>query len=120
MHATQKLFPLLHPALPGASKLGGKISQLRKAIPHRQNRLGVVDMETGIERQRGQGRRKHVDQSERWMGGHEMTAAFLAILPLTHWRLLEHADMLGTGRDPHGGGVPGGERVDGTARPRAT
>src|SRR5262245_34478222 len=115
MHATQMSAPLLRHALTRASKLGGKIFQLRKTVPHRENRVGVVDVETGFERQRGQRGHKHVDQSERWMGGHEMTSALLAILPLAQRILLEHADMLGTGRDPHGGGLPERESVDGAA-----
>jgi hypothetical protein len=49
------------------------------------------------------------------MTGHQMAAAFLAILALAHWRLLVHADMIGAGRDPYGAGLPERESVDGSA-----
>src|ERR1043166_10167477 len=47
-----------------------------------------------------------------------MTAALFAVLALAHRRLLEHADMLGPGRDAHGVRLPQGEGIDRPARPR--
>ena len=44
-----------------------------------------------------------------------MSAACPAILPLARRRLLEHADMLGASRDPHGARSPQREGVDGAA-----
>src|SRR5580704_1694834 len=53
------------------------------------------------------------------MVGHQMPAAFAAILPLAELALLEHADMLGAGRDAHGLRFPEAAGVDGAARPGA-
>src|SRR5215831_7162126 len=39
-------------------------------------------------------------------------------IALAHRRLLEHADVFGTRRDPHGIGFPERKRVDGPTRPR--
>src|SRR5215470_8817101 len=91
---------LLHHLLAGSAELGGKILELGETISHRQNRLGVVDVHTGLERQRRQGGSKHIDQSERRMPGHEMPAAVLAVLPLADGRLFVRANVLGTRRDP--------------------
>jgi hypothetical protein len=41
-----------------------------------------------------------------------MAAAFLAVLPLARWRLLEHANMLGACCDPHGIGFPERKSID--------
>src|SRR5215469_12085261 len=53
------------------------------------------------------------------MVGHQMAAAFAAILPLAELGLLEHPDMLGASRDAHGFRLPEAEGVDGAARPGA-
>ena len=59
-----------------------------------------------------------IDQAEWRVIGHEMPAAFGAILPLTRFRLLEHRDVFGTGRDPHRLGLPKTEGVHRAAGPR--
>src|SRR5690242_16055127 len=53
------------------------------------------------------------------MIGHEMAAAFAAILPLAHRRLLERGDMLGAAGDAHRLGLPEREGVHRAARPGA-
>src|SRR5205807_4919623 len=84
----------LRDALPGAAEFSGKILQLGQAIAHRQHRLGVVDVNA-----RGEGERRdrcgeHVDEAERRMIGHQMPAAFRAVLTLAELALLEAGDML--------------------------
>src|SRR6185295_13203526 len=96
-----------------------KILELGQSVAHRQNRLGIIDVNAGRELERRDGGRIHVDQSERRMIGHHVAAAFLAVLPLAYRRLLIHADMLGTGRDLHGLGFPERERIYRSRRPRA-
>jgi hypothetical protein len=44
--------------------------------------------------------------------GHQMSSAFGAVLPLACCRLLEHADMLDSGRDVYGLRSPQCESVD--------
>src|SRR5437667_11729902 len=48
-----------------------------------------------------------------------MPATFRAILSLTEPRFLEHGQVLGAGRDPHGLGLPKTEGIDGSTGPRA-
>jgi hypothetical protein len=43
---------------------------------------------------------------------HEMAAAFLAVLPLTEFRLLEHGNMFRARSNLHGVGLPKGEGSD--------
>src|SRR5689334_8884705 len=106
---------LLRHALAGSTELGGKVLELRETIPHRQHGLGVVDVHTGLERQRRQRGSKHIDQSERRMVGQEMPTALFAVLPLAYRRLLECVNVLGTGRDAERRRLPKRESVDGTA-----
>jgi hypothetical protein len=41
-----------------------------------------------------------------------MAPALLAVLPLAHWRLLKHANMLCPGSDFHGIWLPEAEGID--------
>jgi hypothetical protein len=43
---------------------------------------------------------------------HEMATAFLAVLPLTEFGLLERGNMVRTRSNPHGVGLPKGESID--------
>jgi hypothetical protein len=43
---------------------------------------------------------------------HEMTTAFLAVLPLTEFGLLERGNIFRTRSNPHGVGLPKGESSD--------
>src|SRR6266851_1981354 len=90
---------LLRYLLARSAELSGKVFQLRESIPYRQNGLGVIDVDARAKLQRRQCGRKHIDQSQRRVIGHQMAPAFLAVLPLAHCRLLEHANMLGAGCD---------------------
>jgi len=119
LRRTRLASSLLRHALAGSAELGGKVLELRQAIPHRQHRLGVVDVHTRLERQRRQRGGKHIDQSERRMVGQEMPTALFAVLPLTDRRLLERANVLGTSRDPERRRLPKRKSIHGTARPRA-
>src|SRR5215510_371060 len=49
---------------------------------------------------------------------HQMSAAFLAVLPLAHGRLFDCCDVLGAFRDAHRNGLPQRERIDRAAGPR--
>src|ERR1035437_2725901 len=51
------------------------------------------------------------------MIGHKMATAFLTVLPLADFCLLEHGNMFSTRSDPHGGGLPKSESVDRATRP---
>ena len=106
---------LLRHLLAGSPKLGREVLQLGKAIPHRQNRLDVVDVHTRLERQRRQRSGEHVDQSERGVVGQEMPTALFTILPLADRCFLERTNVLGTGRDPDPRRLPKREGVDGAA-----
>jgi hypothetical protein len=77
-------------------------------------------MNSGRKFQRRQCRREHINQSQGRMIGHEVPAAFLAILPLANLGLLKHSDMLGSRSYPHGFGLPKTKGVHRAARPRAT
>src|SRR6516162_3391735 len=59
-----------------------------------------------------------VDQAKRRMLGHQVAAAFGAILPLAELGFLKHSDVFHAGRDPYRVGLPEAEGVDRAARPR--
>jgi hypothetical protein len=46
------------------------------------------------------------------MIGHEVATAFLAVLTLTEFGLLERGNMVRTRSNPHGVGLPKGESID--------
>src|SRR6266516_61365 len=54
------------------------------------------------------------------MIGHQVPAAFPAILPLAEFSLLERREVLGSRCDPYRLRLPEAEGVYGPARPRAT
>jgi hypothetical protein len=103
---------LFRDLLARSAELSGKIFQLRESVPHRQSRFGVVDVHARTKLECGQRGRKHIDQPQGRVIGHQMASALLAVLPLARWRLLEHANMLGACRDPHGIGLPQRESID--------
>src|SRR2546430_4679367 len=100
-----------------ASKFGREILQLRQAVPHRQHRLGVVDVHARLEFQRRDGRGVDVDETERRMVGHEVAAAALAILAIAHLGLGELAEEFGALGDADVLRLPQRESVDGRGRP---
>ena len=51
------------------------------------------------------------------MVGHEMTAAFRAVLPVAHARFHEVADQAGARGNPDVFGLPQGERIHRSSRP---
>jgi len=61
---------------------------------------------TRRELERRNGRRIHVDETERRVVRHQMSTAFLAVLSLANRRLLIHADVLASSRHFHGIGIP--------------
>jgi len=61
--------------------------------------------------------RQDVDESQRRVVGHQVAAAFLAESALAHIRLLVGGEVLGTGGDPNGPGLPEAEGVDRATRP---
>ncbi len=109
----------------GTAEFRREVLQLRQAVAHGQHGLGIVDVNAGNEvecRERG---REHVHEAERRMIGHQVAAAFRAILALAERCLGEGRDVLGSRFDPHGSGLPKAEGVHrppgpGTARPAMT
>ena len=85
----------------GAAELGREIFQLRQAVPHRQYRLGVIDMNRGLEDERRNRRGEHVDEADRRMIGHQVSAAFRAVGALAQLRFGKLRDVLCSLRDPH-------------------
>src|SRR5947207_8929502 len=76
-----------------------------------------MDRRTEIERWHGGC--EHIDETERLMIGHEMAAAFFAVLAHADRSLLIHADMFGACRHPHRSRLPKRESIDRPSRPRA-
>src|SRR3954469_22214284 len=96
-----------------------EVLELGQAVLHRQNGLGVVDVQRRLEvegRDRGG---VDVDQAEGRMIGHEMAAALGAVLPTAGRGLLEAGDMLLPLRHLDILGLPEGEGVHGARRPGA-
>jgi len=56
--------------LAGSTELCGKILQLRQSVSHRQNRLGIVDVDARAKLERRQRCCKNVDQAQRRMVRH--------------------------------------------------
>src|SRR3546814_19127751 len=104
--------PLLRDHLARAAELGGKVLQLGQSVTHRKHGLGVVDVDAGGEREGGDGGGEHVDEAERRMIGHQMTAALRAALPAAERRLLERRAMLRAIRELDGRGIPQAEGVE--------
>src|SRR5262245_60971119 len=101
-----------------SAELRRKVLELRQAVFHRQHGLGVVDVETRGELQFRQRRGVNIDEPHLRVVGHDVAAAFLAILPLAVRRLLVGGDKLGSFGDAHGAGLPQREGVDRRSRPR--
>ena len=92
--------------LAGTAKLSRKIPQLRQTVPHRQYRLGVVDVKTWGKCESRDGRGEHVHKANCRMIDHQMSAALRAILALAELRLLKHREMFRARFDPHGVRLP--------------
>ena len=86
--------PLLRHCLATAPSLAGKVLQLWQPIPHRQNRLGIVEVDTRNEVEAGDRCGKHVHETDGRMIGHQVSAASGAVLPLAERRLLKGGYML--------------------------
>src|SRR5438552_2546451 len=100
-----------------SAEFARKVFQLRQAIAHRQHGFRVVDVHARFEIKLWNRGGEDVDQAERRVSAHQMTAAFRAILPLAEIGFLEHRNVFGAGRDPHRLRLPEAERVD---RPAGT
>ena len=100
---------------PEIAELGGKILQLRQAVSHRQDRLRVVDVNSRHKRQCWNRRGEYVDKADRRMIGHQVAAAFCAILALAHLGLGKRRDMLRSRHNAYGLWLPEAERVDRTS-----
>src|SRR5215475_14258710 len=68
--------------LAGAAELLRKVLQLRQAVLHGQDGLGVVHVHAGHELQGRNRRGVDVDETERRMVGHKVAAALGAVLAL--------------------------------------
>ena len=73
---------LLRDDVAGSAQLGGEILELWESIPYAQHGLSIVDVDAGGEGEGRDRRREHVHKSQSWMLGHEVPAAFLAVLTL--------------------------------------
>src|SRR5918993_233528 len=109
--------PLLRHCLATAPSLAGKVLQLWQPIPHRQNRLGIVEVDTRNEVEAGDRCGKHVHETDGRMIGHQVSAASGAVLPLAERRLLKGGYMLRACGNPHRLGLPETEGVHWSAGP---
>ena len=101
----------------GAAEFGREILQFWQPVPHRQHRLGIVDVNAGDEGERWDRGGEYVDEAQGRMIGHQVSAAFAAILALALRGLLECGHMLGARCDAHGIRLPEAESVDRPAGP---
>jgi hypothetical protein len=106
--------------LAGTAKLSRKVPQLRQTVPHRQYRLGVVDVNARSKCESRDGCGEHIHKANCRMIDHQMSAALRAILALAELRYLKHHEMFRTRFDPHGVRLPEAEGVHGPAGPRTT
>ena len=90
----------------GATEFCGKIFQFGEAVLHGQNRLCIIHMNTRLELQTWQNSGVDIYQVPMWMSGHDVTAAFRAVLPLATFGFLVCADMFGALRDSYSLGLP--------------
>src|SRR5579883_2072364 len=109
---------LLRDHFAGTAELLREVLELRQAVPHTQDRLGVVDVDRRLEVERRDRRRVDVDEAERRMIRHDMAATLLAVLPLAERRLLVGRDVLGAGRDLDRLRLPQAEGVHRAGGPR--
>src|SRR3984885_11492154 len=110
---------LLRDHLARAAEFLGKVLELRQPVLNRQDRFLIVEVDAGLEVERRDRGVEHVDHAERWMTGHDVTAACLAILAFAHRRFREHGDLVGSFCDLHRVGLPEAEGVEWAARPGA-
>ena len=89
-----------------------------RVLEHRQHRLRIFDLHGRRECEVRDGGGKPIDQPNRRVIGHEMSTAFVAILPLTCFGFLERGEVFGARRNTHRLGLPKTVGVDGTAGPR--
>src|SRR5712692_10408950 len=99
------------------SEFGGKVLQLGQPVLRRQDRLGVVDVNTRAEFQSRDRGRIDVHQTQRRVVGHQMTAASLAKLAVARLRFHEPGEKLCTFCDTDVLRLPQGEGVHGRRRP---
>ena len=108
---------LLRHCLASAPCLDRKILQLWQPVPHGQHSFGIVEVNSRNEVERGDRCGEHIHETYGRMIGHEVSAAFGAILPLAEWRLLEGSHTLRSCGNPHRLGLPEAEGVHRSARP---
>ena len=75
-----------------AAHFSREVLKLGQPIPYGQHRLGIVDVKGGGECHPRYRRGINIHHAQRRMVGHEMTAAFRAVLPVAHARFHEVAD----------------------------
>src|SRR5262249_47902216 len=102
-----------------ATEIPRKILKFRQPVSHPQDLLRIVDMDLGREFQIRNRRRINVYQAKRRMVGHQVAAAFGAILSFALRRLGKGAKKLPTLSDLHVLWRPKGEGVDRACRPGA-
>ena len=83
-----------------AAHFGREVLELGQPIPYGQHRLGIVDVKGGGECHTRYRRGINIHHAQRRMVGHEMTAAFRAVLPVAHARFHEVADQAGARGNP--------------------
>src|SRR3954453_23794322 len=110
---------LLGHCLARAAERLREVLELGQAVLHRQHGLGVIDVQGRIEVERRDRGGIDVDQAEGRMIGHEMAAAFGAVLSAAGLGLHEAGDVLRTLGDLHVLGLPEREGVHRAGRPGA-
>ena len=100
-----------------AAHFGREVLELGQPIPYGQHRLGIVDVKGGGECHTRYRRGINIHHAQRRMVGHEMTAAFRAVLPVAHARFHEVADQAGARGNLDVFGLPQAERIHGSGRP---
>jgi len=118
-HAEWAAFVLFGQDNSRAAHFGGEVLELGQPVLYGQHPLGIVDVKGGRECHTRYRRGINVHHAQRWMVGHEMTAAFCAVLPVVHARFHEVADQTGARRDRDVFGLPQGESIHRRGRPRS-
>lgn len=108
---------LFRHGLAGTAEIDREVPQLRQAVVHGQDRLGVVHMHHRVEGQVRDRRGEDIHHVQGRVAGHQVAAAEAAVLPLAHRGLGIGRHVLAALGHQYGFGRPEAEGVDRPARP---